>query len=359
MKKRFALIILLVTVVCLSFLARLPAEITARLEPVTASRPDFGPQPVVVAADERIFTLFAALNSAGYDYEYPGIAMSPARQQVRAALSGKEIPSLARLKTFFERIPDYHLVVWVLQRGNPPGFGRAETNWWVSRRAADFDGLDKALGAFYREADIPALWQEVEPAYRAEIEHWQPLAEQSLDGIQAYLKTSDLSFRQAVIIPNPLDAYYRGTGPQIGEIAYVVAGPTETELSRKGLVEHELLHSVIGPMLDRQIDQIPAQTSRRLYAVLKETMPSGYGTWASALEETLNLVINQRMSSEFLFRDNPSLRAQQLERLESEGYLLIKPLDQALAAYEQSGQPFDQYLPVLLASLDDVELSGE
>jgi hypothetical protein len=133
----------------------------------------------------------------------------------------------------------------------------------------------------------------------------------------------------------------------------VVAGPSETELSLKGLIEHEVLHSVIGPMLDQHKNQISGETSRRLYNILKETMPSSYGSWSSVLEETLNRAINLRML------DDPSLRAQQLDRLESNGFLLIRPLDHALAIYEQSSEPFDQYLPTLLASLEEVELPGE
>ena len=340
-------------VAILSLVFRLPAELAVRFEPVTAEKPDFGTEPVIVTHDDRIFTLFAALNAAGFDQEYDGIPMHPVRQTVRAALKDRDLPSLARLKPIFDRVSHYHLVEWVLQRGIPPEFGRAETGWWVSRRAADFDELDEALFAFYLEADIPTLWREIEPAYRAEIDRWQPLAEQSIIQIQAYLGTSNLPFHQAVIIPNPLDAYYSGTGPQVGEIAYVVSGPTETELSLQGLIEHEILHSVIGPMLDRNIDRVPNQTSRRLYAVLKETMPSSYGSWSSALEETLIRAINQRML------DDPLLRAQQLEELESQGFLLIRPLNLALAAYELIGQPFEQYLPTLLASLEDVELPGE
>lgn len=343
-------IFLLAVAVALVFFFRLPAEAAGRLEPVTAERPDYGSQFVVVAADERIFTLFAALNAAGFDREYDGITMSPIRQQVRTALSGKDLNSLARLKPFFDRIPDFHLVVWTLQRGNPPKYGRAEAGWWISTTAAGFEGLDKALEAFYLEAEISKLWKEVEPAYQAEIHQNQPLAEQSLADIRAYLRTNDLPFRQVIIIPNPLDAHYSGTGPQIGDIAYVVAGPCETELSLKGLIEHEVLHSVIGPMLDQHINQIPKQTSQRLYNVLKETMPSSYGSWSSVLEETLNRAINLRML------DDLDLRSQQLDRLESTGFLLIKPLNQALAIYEQSSDPFDLYLPILLASLDNLEL---
>ena len=332
---------------------QLPAEAMERLEPVSASHPDFGSQPVAVVADERIFTLFAALNAAGFDREYEGIAMSPVRQCVRTALIGKDLPSLARLEPIFKSIPDYHLVVWILQRGDPPEFGRAEAGWWVSRRAADFEGLDEALRAFYQEADIPSLWQKVEPIYQVEINRWQPLAEQSLESIQIYLKTRDLPFHQAVIIPNPLDAFYSGNGPQVGERAFVVAGPTETDQNLIGLVEHELLHSIIGPMLDQHLDQGPAQTFRRLYEALRGAMPSNYGTWESMLEETLNRAINLRML------DDADLRAQQLEQLEAQGFLLIKPLNQALEKYEESGQSFEQYLPILLASLDKVELPGE
>lgn len=343
-------IFFLAVVVVLVFFFRLPAEAAGRLEPVTAERPDYGSQFVVVAADERIFTLFAALNAVGFDHEYDGIPMSPIRQQVRAALSGKDLDSLARLKPFFDRIPDFHLVVWALQRGNPPIFGRAEAGWWISTTAAGFEGLDEALEAFYLEAEIPTLWKEVEPAYQKEIEQYRPLAEDSLADIRTYLRTNELPFSQVVILPNPLDTHYSGTGPQVGEIAYVVAGPCETELSLKGLIEHEVLHSVIGPMLDQHIDQIPKQTSQRLYNVLKETMPTSYGSWSSVLEETLNRAINLRML------EDADLRAQQLERLESTGFLLIKPLDHALAIYEQSNDPFDQYLPILLASLDNLEL---
>lgn len=352
-KNRIIWMILPVVVVALVFFFRLPAEAAGRLEPVSTERPDFGSQFVVVAPDERIFTLFAALNAAGFDREYEGMEMSPIRQQVRVSLSKKDLPSLTQLKPFFDHVPDFHLVVWALQRGNPPAFGRAEAGWWVSTSAANFKGLDKALEEFYYEADISTLWQEVQPAYQAEIDQWQSLAKQSLADIQIYLRTNNMPFRQVVIIPNLLDAHYSGTGPLVGDIAYVVSGPTETELSLLGLIEHEVLHSVIGPILDQQIKQIPNSTSRRLYTTLKETMPSGYGTWASVLEESLNRAINLRML------DDDDLRAQQLERLESIGFLLIKPFDAALATYEQSGEPFEQYLPTLLASLDKLELRGE
>lgn len=334
----------------LALALRLPAELAVRLEPITASPPDFGSQAVVVSADQRIFTLFAALNAAGFDDEYEGIPMSPVRVRVRAALAGKNLPSLARLKPIFDRVADYHLVVWALQRGNPPAFGRAEAGWAIPTRAAYFYGLAEALGDFYREADIPALWTQVEPEYRAEISRWQAPVEISAQAVQAYLRTKETPYRRLVVIPNLLDSYYSGNGPQIGDTAYVVAGPTETELSLRGLVEHEALHSLAGPMLDRNNKVVPSAQAARLFTVLKKSMPSGYGTWDSTLEESLLRAINLRMLAD------EGLRSNQLDRLEAQGFLLIRPLDQALAAYEQSEQPFEAYLPTLLESLNTLEL---
>lgn len=343
-------IIPLAALIVVIFILQLPSELRVRLEAVNAPRPDFGSQTVIVSGDERIFTLFAALNAAGFDREYQGIPMSPIRQQIRAELNGRDLPSLKHLKPYFDRIPDYQLVVWALQRGPAPEFGRAEAGWWVTTRAATFDGLSTALSDFYKEADIADLWQQVGPQYAAEIAHWKPLAETSLTEIQTYLGVTELPFHQLVVIPNPLDSYYSGNGPQINVTAYVVAGPTETDLSMKGLIEHEILHSIIGPMLDKNLSVIPSAQRNRLYAVLKKSMPSGYGTWSSAVEVSLIRAMVIRMLN------GEALRNTMIEQEENNGFLLIRPLSQALEMYEQSHQSFEKYLPTLLETINNIQL---
>ncbi len=353
MKKKTSILIIAASILLsvLVMIFQLPAEIFGRLEKVTSSRPDYGSDPIVVLADERVFTLFAALNAAGFDREYPGMSMSPIRQQLREVLTGESLPSTEKLKPFFDRIPDYHLIVWILQRGNPPVFERAEPGWWVTNRASRFNGLEDALSEFYFEADIDKLWQLFGPAYQAEIEHISPLAKQSLEDIQTYIRIDKLPYKQIVIIPNPLDAYYSGTGPQINEIAYVVAGPTETDLSLKGLIEHEALHSVIGPMLEQNKKNISSTVAKDFYDVLKDNMPSGYGNWESMLEESIIRAINLRMIND------DKMRKTQLDHLEANGFLLIKPIDQELALFELSGKTFENYLPTLLKNLEKVKLN--
>lgn len=352
MKKSSIFIIAVVILLsALVIIFKLPAEILGRVEKVTSSPIDYGSNQIVVFADERVFTLFAALNAAGFDREYPGMLMSPVRQQVREALSGKTLPSLEKLKLFFDRIPDYQLVVWILQRGNPPAFNRAEPGWWVNNRASRFYGLADSLSDFYTEANIHDLWQTLDDNFQSEINHLTPISNQSIADIQNYLKNDYLPFKQIVIIPNPLDAYYSGTGPQINETAFVIAGPTETDLSLAGLIEHETLHSVIGPMLDKNNKIISSMVSKELYEVLKDSMPSGYGSWESILEESIIRAINLRMISD------EKMRMSQLDFLESNGFLLIKTIDQELALYEQNGEAFEIYLPVLLKQIEKVKLN--
>jgi hypothetical protein len=351
--RRIVLIGLGIVLVVAALVFKLPAELAVRLEPVSASLPDYGAQPVALIADERIFTLYAARNAVGFDDEYDGTAMHPVREQVRTALGSLPASVRERLAAPMSAVSDYAAVTWMLGRGPAPAFGRADPSSWALGPAAPFYGLDATLRDFHAAAHLDALWAEVLPVYQSEIARWKPIAEQSQRTVKAYLRTESLPYRQMVVIPNLLDSHYSGYGPQVGAIAYVVAGPTEDERSLAGLIEHELLHSLVGPVLDANLDAVDQAQAERLYAVLKTTMPAGYGTWPSALEENLLRAINLRLVPD------PALRANQIDRLEQAGFLLIRPLDTALTAYERSGLPFAEYAPMLLQSLNEVDLSAQ
>ena len=85
------------------------AELAVRLEPVTATSQLARGRYVRLQADERLFTLFAALNVAGYDEENNERGMSPVRVQVRAALADKPLPSLARLRPYLRMCRTIHV----------------------------------------------------------------------------------------------------------------------------------------------------------------------------------------------------------------------------------------------------------
>ena len=245
------------------------AELAVRLEPVTAaSQPPAGDY-VQLQADERLFTLFAALNAGGYDEENNERGMSPVRVQVRAALANRRgeetspLPSLARLRPYFQMCRFIHVsqcATWILQRGPAPRFARAADGWALDAPAFPFLGFDRALAAFYAEADIASLWQAQRPAYDAEIARYRGLVTPAVDEVFAYLKITQPPTEGVIVLPNLLDAYWRGYGPRVGDLSYVVMGPAvEPNI---GLIQHEAMHPILNPLVDAHLGAVERSPGR-------------------------------------------------------------------------------------------------
>jgi len=342
------LLLIPVAVLLAAVLIVAAAELIVRWEPVTASLPAPEGEYVQLQADERLFTLFAALNATGYDAENNEQGMSRVRQHVRAVLASRPLPSLRRLRPYMAMCRSIHhswCATWVLQRGPAPAFARAVEGWWLPKPAFLFVGFDRALAAFYREADIASLWQEHLPAYEAEIERYREAATPAVEQVLAYLKTPEPPTQGVIVLPNLLDAYWRGYGELVDGLSYVVMGPA-VQLN-VGLIQHEAMHPIINLMVDAHLDAIGLEQSDRLFASLKPAMAgSAYGTWESILHESVIRAIEVRL------RD-PAQRERILRQEEADGFALVRPLVARLEEYEASGQPMAEYMPVLLDALND------
>jgi len=55
-----------------------------------------------LTVDVRVFTVMAALNAAGFDYETPGKEMSELRQEIRQELQQTDPGLLERLQAFYQ-----------------------------------------------------------------------------------------------------------------------------------------------------------------------------------------------------------------------------------------------------------------
>ncbi|MFO7634738.1 MAG: hypothetical protein R6W76_19465 [Caldilinea sp.] len=254
------------------------AELAVRFEPLTAPLPPVTGDYVQLHADERLFTLFAALNAAGYDEENNEQGFSNVRQAVRDALAGEPLPSLQRLRPYLAMCRFIHVsqcATWILQRGPAPDFARAVDGWALQVPALLFVGFDRALANFYQEAAIAALWQAQQPAYAAEIERYRALVTPAVAEVFAYLRLTEPPTEGVLVLPNLLDAYWRGYGPQLGMLSYVVMGPAiEPNI---GLIQHEAMHPILNPLVDAHLDAIERSQADRLFAALKPHV--GARTW--------------------------------------------------------------------------------
>jgi len=323
-------------------------EMTVRWEPVTAAPPlPSGPDYVQLQADERLFTLFAALNAAGYDEENNEQGFSSVRQAVRDALANKALPSLNRLRPYLAMCQRTHVsqcATWVLQRGPAPDFARAVEGWWLQVPALLFFGFDRALADFHQEADIAALWQAQQPAYAAEIARYRDQVAPAVAEVFAYLRLAQPPTAGVVVLPNLLDAYWRGYGPQVGTHSYVVMGPAES--LNLGLIQHEAMHPIINPLVDAHLDVIERDQAERLFAALKPRVGAGYQQWPSILHESVIRAVELRMAP-------AADRGWLLRKEEDAGFPLVGPLAQRLAQYEAGDAPLAAYMPQLLAALNE------
>ncbi|MFN3982240.1 MAG: DUF4932 domain-containing protein [Caldilinea sp.] len=326
------------------------AELAVRFEPVTAPPPSTTGDYVQLVADERLFTLFAALNAAGYDEENYEQGFSPVRQAVRADLAGKSLPSLQWLRPYLAICRFIHVsqcVTWVLQRGPAPDFARAVDGWALQTPALLFFGFDRALAAFHREAEIAALWQAQQPAYAAEIERYQALVEPAVAEVFAYLRLTAPPTAGVRVLPNLLDAYWRGYGQRVGALSYVVMGPAIEP--NVGLIQHEAMHPILNPLIDAHLDAIERSQADRLFAALKPHVGAGYENWPAILHESVIRAVEVRLA-------DPTDRERLIRQEEAHGFALVRPLAERLANYESSGGPMAAYMPRLLAVLNDASI---
>ncbi len=323
------------------------ADTVVRTEAVTATAPEAGRGRVTLYADERLFTLMAALNAAGYNDENNEKGMSPVRQRVRSQLAARNIPSLLRLRLYFRAHPSQY-VAWVLQRGEPPLFGRAVTQWSIDGVPAfAFWGLDSALADFYREADIASLWREVEPDYAREIARERPIVNPAVDAAFDYVRVKKEDTAPIIVLPNLMDAYWRGYGPKVGDTSYIVLGPSDTP--NPSLIQHEALHPIVNPLVAANLDVIEPDKANQLYSMLRTRVSSSYPLWETILDESVIRAIGLRLLAP---ADRPAYLAQQ----ESQGFVLTRPLAEKLQEYEKSDESFPQFMRALLQSLNDIDL---
>jgi hypothetical protein len=355
MKKRSGRTALLLLVVLLLIIA-IPAaaELTVRYQPaqtltnLPADLPT-GNSFVFVRLDEGLFTLFAALNAAGYDDENFERSYHPVRQAVREEMSGRSFSGMERLQAQLKYINSYNFAVWSLHYNPSPDFFRRQSGWSSNNiPALLFLGMDDLMRDFYFEMDMGSLWESVLPEYERVAAQYQAAAGQAVQAALEYTRMENASMRQVVIIPNLMDAHWRGYGPQVGDTAYVIAGPTDQEVDTN-LIQHEALHSIAGPVVDAHFDVIDPGKGRALYQALRKRVPDGYGSWESIVEEHVVRALDCRLVG-------PDCEAYLLANHETKGFLLIRPLVNKLAEYEQGNKTLDEFMPELLGILNEVEL---
>ena len=175
-----------------------------------------------------------------------------------------------------------------------PRFARGVAGWALDAPAFPFFGFDRVLAAFYQEADIASLWQAQRPAYDAEIARYRDLVTPAVEEVFAYLKLAQPPTEEVVVLPNLLDACWRGYGPRVGNLSYVVMGPAAE--ANVGLIQHEAMHLIFNPLVDAHLAAVEPRQADRLFAALKPRVAAGYRSWPNILHESVIRAVEMHLA---------------------------------------------------------------
>jgi len=121
-------------------------------------------------ASPSLFTILAAINSAGYDDGLDSPLNDPLRKAIRAEIAKRDIPSLPAIRAFVakhhkaygtEELGQY--ISFALTAGPPPDFVIRQRPVDIPPDVVPLRELSALMSAFYKEAHIAELWQKIQP----------------------------------------------------------------------------------------------------------------------------------------------------------------------------------------------------
>jgi hypothetical protein len=159
--------------------------------------------------DERIFTLYAALNVAGYtrgetlrELPFPRQVHHPVRERVNARLSRAADKLRPPVELFLDTRPAplESYVTAALLLGGEPDFKA------TAALPKELAGLDKLLADFSRTSKLPDSFRELIVDYRADFKRLRTAVDQPFAKLRAAYRLKEEDAAPLAIIPNPLDA---------------------------------------------------------------------------------------------------------------------------------------------------------
>ncbi len=305
---------------------------------------------VELRADERIFTLFAALNALGLDDApvtrkdpVPKREFDPVRQKVRDAV--RLDPALrAKFEAFFDKHPSpiRTYSAFTLALGEAPKFALEKA---LPPELAPLKGFEALLAEFHAQAKIGPLFAEVVPAQREALKRYAPVVDKPLGKARELLKAPETDDSpRVVLVVNLLDGRGAGVGVQSGEEIYLVVGPSGATPDVQSIVKAFARVIVQGPA-ERKFTALKG--GPELLAEVKESgRPVGAENVADYVAETFARAVAVKATA---------AEGQAAKALESEhksGFVLIKDFNRGLALFGKAGKPLDTFLGDFLRELD-------
>lgn len=314
-------------------------------------KPQAAPQTTAtIDVSEAMFATMCALYAAGYESDVSPDNWNAFRLQMRERLRKQQGPAVDALKEFYRghqfRDPAEMLsrYVWFgLVSGPAPKFQPVLRRDDLPPEVLDLEGFSEILSNYYAEQKIGALWKGVQPLYDREIERLHDPVSQVLFVTSTYLRAvvDPAIPRTFTVIVEPLVGRITNVRNFGDHYAIVLSGSDAIPID---VVRHAYLHFLLDPLplqyshvvaVKRPLYEVAAKAPR-LAPALKDDFPSWFG-------ECTVRAVELRLE-----RLAPNEREAALQSNDADGYVLVRPLFQALAGFESAAPSFrDSYADIV------------
>ena len=313
--------------------------------PTTATRID---------TSEVMFATMCALYAAGYESDVSADNWTSFRAQTREQLRAQKGPAVDAIREFYKehqfRDPASMLsrYVWfALVAGPAPKFQPVLRRDQLPPEVLDLEGFPELLASYYAEQKIHALWRQVKPLYDKEIERLHDAVSNVLFVASTYLRdvADPTRPRTFSVIVEPLVGRITNVRSFGDHYSIVLSGSNEIPVD---VVRHAYLHFLLDqvPMMYPHVIAVKrpvyemAEKAPRLPGDLVDDFPA----WFSECTVRAVEIKLKKMA--------PSEREVVLQNADADGFVLVRPIFQALTGYEQGEPAFTQYFPDLVRGID-------
>lgn len=309
---------------------------------------------VTVDGSEAMFTTMCALLAAGFEANVSAENWHPLRARLREQMQHQRGPAVDAVRDFYKEHelddPGATLsrYIWFgLISGPAPKFEITLKRDDQPTEVLALQGFSEILSNYYREQNIGRLWRELQPLYNGEIERAHDTVAQIVFVADAYVRQIQNARmeRTFTVVLEPLVGRITNVRNFGEHYAVVLSGADDIPTD---VVRHAFLHFLLDPLPGEYPHVIAVK--RPLYekaAQAPRLTPDLRDDFTSYFAECLVRAVELRLK-----RLSPSERDAAMERDDADGYVMVRPLFDALAKYESSEPSMALYFPDLVRSID-------
>ncbi len=336
--------------VCTALAQPRPKTSKAPATPVKRPAPPPAPENQL-DGNPAIFAVLAAANAAGYDAQINAVSNSPVRKAVREYIAKQNLESLGPLQRFLRshrpKDPSAELgqyISFALFSTGPPDFKPLRSDIPMPPDTVGLEELPPLLAAFYAEARLGDLWQQVQPYYEQEIaKYTQPVSRAVLE-VNAYFRYASsgyLGHRFQIYIdllgaPNQVQ-----TRNYVDDDFVVVTPAAEPPIDE---IRHAYLHYLADPLGVKYAEDLKKKKALGEYALGSPILGQSFrDDFVLMATESFIKAVESRLPPR-----TPALAEEAMR----EGYVLAPAFAEQLALYEKQDHTLSFLFPDLTAGID-------